>query len=43
LVEDLAPHSLTVTGYYQRRGGIDITPHRSTQPVSPPIFRMGRQ
>ena len=43
LVEDLAPHSLTVTGYYQRRGGIDITPHRSTQPVSPPICRMGRQ
>jgi len=43
LVDDLAPHALTVTGYYQRRGGIDITPHRSTQPISTPLFRMGRQ
>jgi 7-cyano-7-deazaguanine reductase len=43
LVEDLAPDALTVTGYYQRRGGIDITPQRSTQSESTPIFRMGRQ
>ena len=31
----LAPASLQVVAFYQRRGGVDITPWRSTEPLSP--------
>lgn len=37
------PKSLSVTAYYQRRGGIDITPVRSSEPVTRQLWRMGRQ
>ena len=43
LRESLKPERLTVVGYFQRRGGIDITPHRSTHPTEPYLLRMGRQ
>ena len=39
----LGPASLTVTGYYQRRGGIDITPWRSSEPLACSPQRLGRQ
>ena len=39
----LEPESLTVVGYFQRRGGIDITPQRSIHPTEPSLYRMGRQ
>jgi 7-cyano-7-deazaguanine reductase len=37
------PDFLTVTGYYQRRGGIDITPTRSNSEKPRQLWRMGRQ
>lgn len=37
------PTRLTVSAFYLRRGGIDITPWRSMQPVSVPLTRTGRQ
>ena len=37
------PDALSVTGYYQRRGGIDITPVRASEPVATEFWRMGRQ
>jgi len=43
LRENLEPESLTVVGYFQRRGGIDITPQRSIHPTEPCLYRMGRQ
>ena len=39
----LQPDSLQVAGFYQRRGGIDITPWRSTEPLAPNPQRLGRQ
>ena len=39
----LAPASLQVVAFYQRRGGVDITPWRSTEPLSPDPQRLGRQ
>ena len=39
----LSPESLQVTAYYQRRGGVDITPWRSSEPVSIRPQRLGRQ
>ena len=39
----LQPDSLQVTGFYQRRGGIDITPWRSTEPLAANPQRLGRQ
>ena len=39
----LKPHSLQVAGFYQRRGGIDITPWRSTEPLAANPQRLGRQ
>lgn len=39
----LAPESLQVVAFYQRRGGVDITPWRSTEPFSPHPQRLGRQ
>lgn len=38
-----APRRLAVTGYFQRRGGVDITPHRSTDSTAPSLYRTGRQ
>jgi len=38
-----AAEQLTVVAYYQRRGGIDITPWRSRQPIAAPPDRMARQ
>ena len=34
---------LIVAAYYQRRGGVDITPWRSLAPLKVPLDRMGRQ
>jgi len=39
----LKPDSLQVAGFYQRRGGIDITPWRSTEPFATNPQRLGRQ
>ena len=39
----LKPDSLQVVGFYQRRGGIDITPWRSTEPLAINPQRLGRQ
>ena len=39
----LKPDSLQVAGFYQRRGGIDITPWRSTEPLVANPQRLGRQ
>jgi 7-cyano-7-deazaguanine reductase len=43
LMQQTGAESLTVSAFYQRRGGIDITPVRSTGPVLPKHWRMGRQ
>jgi len=37
------PAKLTVSAFYQRRGGIDITPWRSNQPLATPRWRLDRQ
>jgi 7-cyano-7-deazaguanine reductase len=37
------PDKLTVSAFYQRRGGIDITPWRSNTPLSAPGWRLARQ
>ena len=39
----LKPDSLQVAAFYQRRGGIDITPWRSTEPLAANPQRLGRQ
>ena len=39
----LKPDSLLVAAFYQRRGGIDITPWRSTEPLAANPQRLGRQ
>ena len=39
----LRPDSLQVAGFYQRRGGIAITPWRSTEPLAANPQRLGRQ
>ena len=39
----LKPDWLQVTGFYQRRGGIDITPWRSTESLGVNPQRLGRQ
>ena len=39
----LKPERLTVHARYVRRGGLDINPYRSTQPVSPDNRRLVRQ
>ena len=39
----MKPESLEVVAFYQRRGGIDITPWRSSNPLSPNPQRLGRQ
>ena len=39
----LAPDSLQVAAFYQRRGGIDITPWRSSVPLVVTPQRLGRQ
>lgn len=43
LMQETAAESLTVSAYYQRRGGIDITPVRSSFSVPPEYWRTGRQ
>ena len=43
LMQETGPESLTVSAYYQRRGGIDITPVRSSYAVAPEYWRTGRQ
>ncbi len=37
------PQSLTVYGRFQRRGGLDINPFRSTHETSAPVYRLPRQ
>lgn len=39
----LQPERLVIAAFYQRRGGIDITPWRSLQSLIAPSDRMGRQ
>jgi 7-cyano-7-deazaguanine reductase len=39
----LQPQSLTVYARYVRRGGLDINPYRSSQPLSPDNRRLARQ
>tara|TARA_B100001057_G_C22726529_1_gene901943 strand:- start:172 stop:957 length:786 start_codon:yes stop_codon:yes gene_type:complete len=39
----LKPDSLQVAAFYQRRGGIDITPWRNTEPLAANPQRLGRQ
>ncbi len=43
LMQRTRAQSLTVSAFYQRRGGIDITPVRSNGPLLPEYWRMGRQ
>lgn len=43
LRERCRPKSLTVYARYQRRGGIDINPYRSTEPDPAPNLRLWRQ
>ncbi len=43
LLERCAPESLTVYARYQRRGGIDINPYRSTERGDPDNPRLWRQ
>jgi 7-cyano-7-deazaguanine reductase len=39
----LGPDSLQVVGFFQRRGGIDITPWRSSIEISPSVARLFEQ
>ena len=39
----LNPSELHVVGFFQRRGGIDITPWRSSMPSAPRITRLFEQ
>ena len=41
--ERCSPQQLSVYARYQRRGGIDINPFRSSKPVSPENLRLWRQ
>lgn len=43
LEQSLAPESLQVVGFFQRRGGIDITPWRSTIETPPSLTRLFEQ
>jgi len=43
IMDRCAPDALTVYARYQRRGGIDINPYRSTDPASPADLRLWRQ
>lgn len=38
-----APHKLTVQALYTRRGGLDISPLRSSEPGATPLGRLDRQ
>ena len=40
---DLRPEYLEITGFFQRRGGIDITPRRSSAATEPPLERLYEQ
>ena len=40
---DLKPEYLEITGYFQRRGGIDITPRRSSAVTEPAVERLYEQ
>jgi 7-cyano-7-deazaguanine reductase len=39
----IAPEFLHIQGFYTRRGGLDINPFRSTDPLAAPLPRMNRQ
>ena len=39
----VAPRSLHIQAFYNRRGGLDINPFRSTDPAARPLPRMNRQ
>ena len=43
IMDRCAPDALTVYARYQRRGGIDINPYRSTDPAPPADLRLWRQ
>ena len=40
---DLRPEYLEITGFFQRRGGIDITPRRSSAVTEPAVERLYEQ
>mgnify|MGYP000417043181 CR=1 FL=1 len=41
--EAVGPERLQVVAFYQRRGGLDITPWRSSEPLAKDIRRLARQ
>jgi 7-cyano-7-deazaguanine reductase len=43
LMQRCEPDDLTVYGRFQRRGGLDINPFRSTREDAAPVYRMARQ
>ncbi len=43
LLERCRPAELSVYGRFQRRGGLDINPYRSTQSRAAPVWRLARQ
>ena len=43
LLRSCSPQALTVVAYYNRRGGLDINPYRSTVAAEPAIGRLWRQ
>ncbi len=43
LLSETRISNLQIAGFFQRRGGIDITPWRSNQPMNFPTFRLHRQ
>lgn len=43
IMERCSPRELSVCAYYNRRGGIDINPFRSTSRSLPPRLRLARQ
>jgi len=43
LQERIAPEFLHIQAFYTRRGGLDINPFRSTDPMAAPLPRLNRQ
>jgi len=43
LLERCQPESLSISGFFTRRGGIDINPQRATYPTTPDTYRDFRQ
>lgn len=43
ILQRCSPQQLTVYGRFQRRGGLDINPFRSTHENAAPVYRLARQ